>query len=206
SAVLADTIQYLKYCGFGLILVETAGIGQSDTEIVDLVDFSCYVMTSDYGAASQLEKIDMLDFADLVVINKFEKRGAKDALRDVKKQWKRNRVRFDLPDDQVPVFPTIASQFNDPGVNRMFKGLVDAMVAKLNLPKDGWKLEGDFPEVASEKHALIPANRERYLAEIAEQGRRQHERIHRQAEAASLAHSCYQALQALGDARLPASL
>src|SRR5690606_670542 len=112
SAVLADTIQHLKYCCFGLILVETAGIRQADTEIVDLVDFSCYVMTSDYGAASQLEKIDMLDFADLVVINKFEKSGAKDALRDVKKQWKRNRVRFDLPDDQVPVFPTIASQFN----------------------------------------------------------------------------------------------
>ncbi len=206
SAVLADTIQYLRCCGFGLILVETAGIGQSDTEIVDLVDFSCYVMTSDYGAASQLEKIDMLDFADLVVINKFEKRGAKDALRDVKKQWRRNRLKFDLPDDKVPVYPTIASQFNDPGVNRMFKGLIDAMVAKLDLSKDAWKLTGDFAEVALEKHALIPGSRERYLAEIAEQGRRQHERIRRQAEAATLAHSCYQALVALEDASLPEPL
>ncbi|HEX7047556.1 MAG TPA: methylmalonyl-CoA mutase family protein [Gammaproteobacteria bacterium] len=206
SVVLADTIQYLRYCGFGLILVETAGIGQSDTEVVDLVEFSCYVMTSDYGAASQLEKIDMLDFADLVVINKFEKRGAKDALRDVKKQWKRNRLKFDLPDDKVPVYPTIASQFNDPGVNRMFKGLVDAMTAKLELPVDAWKLDDDFPEVALEKHALIPGNRERYLAEIAEQGRRQHGRIREQAEAASLAHSCYQALNALNDASLPEPL
>lgn len=206
SAVLNDTIQYLKYCGFNLILVETAGIGQSDTEIVDLVDFSCYVMTSDYGAASQLEKIDMLDFADLVVINKFEKRGAKDALRDVKKQWKRNRLKFDLPDDKVPVFPTIASQFNDPGVNRMFKGLIDAMLTRLELPADAWKLEGHFPEVAIEKHALIPGNRERYLAEIAEQGRRQHGRIREQAEAATLAQSCYQALQALEDSLLPQPL
>jgi len=206
SAVLADTIQYLKYCGFGLILVETAGIGQSDTEIVDLVDFSCYVMTSEYGAASQLEKIDMLDFADLVVINKFEKRGAKDALRDVRKQWKRNRLKFDLADEQVPVYPTIASQFNDPGVNRMFKGLIDHMVAKLSLPKDAWKLEGEFPEVEVDKQALIPANRERYLAEIAEQGRRQHERIRKQAEAATLAQSLYQALAALEDEALPAPL
>ena len=104
------------------------------------------------------------------------------------------------------MYPTIASQFNDPGVNRMFKGLIDAMVAKLELPADAWKLEGHFPEVAIEKHALIPGNRERYLAEIAEQGRRQHARIRKQAEAATLAHSCYQALQALEDEKLPQPL
>jgi isobutyryl-CoA mutase len=97
SAVLADTIQLLKWAGFDLIVVETAGIGQSDTEIVDMVDLSLYVMTSEYGAASQLEKIDMLDFADLIVLNKFEKRGAEDALRDVRKQVARNRKLFQLP-------------------------------------------------------------------------------------------------------------
>ncbi|MDX1454284.1 MAG: methylmalonyl-CoA mutase family protein [Gammaproteobacteria bacterium] len=206
SATLKDAIQYLKYVGFGLIIVETAGIGQSDTEIVDLVDFAGYVMTSDFGAASQLEKIDMLDFADLVAINKFEKRGAKDALRDVRKQWKRNRLKFDLADDQVPVYPTIASQFNDPGVNRMFKALVDSMVAKLDLPAEAWKVDGEFPEVAVEKHALIPPQRERYLAEIAEGGRKVHSVIAKEAEAASEAHGYFQALKALEDARLPKPL
>ena len=115
SAVLADTINLLKCAGFDLIVVETAGIGQSDTEIVDLVDVPVYVMTSEYGAASQLEKIDMLDFAELIALNKFEKRGAEDALRDVRKQWRRNHPTMKLPDDEIPVFPTIASRFNDPG-------------------------------------------------------------------------------------------
>ncbi len=105
------------------MIVETAGIGQSDSEIVDLVDVATYVMTSEFGAASQLEKIDMLDLADLVVINKFDKRGAKDALRDVRKQWRRNRVAFDAPDDETPVYPTIASQFDDPGVTWLFVNL-----------------------------------------------------------------------------------
>ena len=123
SEMLGDHILFLKSLGFDLIIVETAGIGQSDSEIVDLVDFSVYVMTSDYGAASQLEKIDMLDFADLIVLNKFDKRGAEDALRDIRKQWKRNHVAFDARDDEVPVYPTIASQFNDPGVSWMFTEL-----------------------------------------------------------------------------------
>ncbi|MCA0395386.1 MAG: cobalamin-dependent protein, partial [Proteobacteria bacterium] len=117
NAVLKDCIAFLKGLGYDLVIVETAGIGQSDSEIVDLVDFPMYVMTSDYGAASQLEKIDMIDFAELIVLNKYDKRGAEDALRDVRKQWKRNRVAFQTADEDVPVYPTIASQFNDPGVS-----------------------------------------------------------------------------------------
>ncbi len=123
SAVLRDCIACLRGQGYDLILVETAGIGQSDSEIVDLVDFSTYVMTPEFGAPIQLEKIDMLDYAELVVLNKFDRRGAEDALRDVKKQWKRNRTAFKLADEQVPVYPTIASQFNDPGVTWMFVNL-----------------------------------------------------------------------------------
>src|SRR5688572_10023918 len=129
SAVLKDVIDLYRMSGFDLIVVETAGIGQSDTEIVDLVDVSLYVMTSEYGAASQLEKVDMLDYADLVVLNKFEKRGSEDALRDIRKQWRRNHPQESkLSDAEVPVFPTIASRFNDPGVNRLFA----AVCRKLN--------------------------------------------------------------------------
>jgi methylmalonyl-CoA mutase len=135
SAVLADVIALYRAAGFDLIVVETAGIGQSDTEIVDLADLSLYVMTPEYGAASQLEKIDMLDFADMIVLNKFEKRGAEDALRDVRKQWRRNHPdRMKLPDSEVPVFPTVASRFNDPGVNRLFVALCAALDEEAGEP------------------------------------------------------------------------
>ena len=131
SAVLKDVIDLYKAAGFDLIIVETAGIGQSDTEIVDLVDLSLYVMTSEYGAASQLEKIDMLDFADMIVLNKAEKRGAADSLRDVRKQWRRNHPdKATLPDASIPVYPTIASRFNDPGVNRLFAAMCQALTGK----------------------------------------------------------------------------
>ncbi len=205
SAVLADTINLLKYTGFDLIVVETAGIGQSDSEIVDLVDVSLYVMTSDYGAASQLEKIDMLDFADLVVINKFEKRGAEDALRDVRKQWRRNHFdRAQLPDDQIPVFPTIASQFNDPGVNRLFLAMCRALARKSEAGH--WEVTEPGPTTLSGRKGLVPGDRVRYLAEIASNGRDTQQAIRHRAAAASRAQGFYGALELLADPQLPAPL
>ena len=206
SAGIEAAIQFLKSCGYDLIVLETAGIGQSDSEVVDLVDYSLYVMTSEFGAQSQLEKIEMLDYADAVAINKFEKRGSKDALRDVRKQWKRNQLAFDTPDEQVPVFPSIASQFNDPGVSRLFAALVNGMAEKLDLPESQWKLDVEFPEVDVERQALIPPSRERYLAEIAQRGREHHGRADRAAQAASRAQFCYRALAELEDPALPEEL
>jgi methylmalonyl-CoA mutase len=205
SAVLADTVQLLKSAGFDLVVVETAGIGQSDTEIVDLVDLSLYVMTADYGAASQLEKIDMLDFADFIVLNKFEKRGAEDALRDVRKQVARNRKLFGTPPEALPVFPTIASQFNDAGVNALFA----ALCARLNEQWGRirpWQPEGLAPVGLPARQAIIPGARVRYLAEIAAGGRAAHRAALAAAAAASRAHGLYRALQAIGDAELPVPL
>ncbi|HZP66908.1 MAG TPA: methylmalonyl-CoA mutase family protein [Rudaea sp.] len=206
NAVLKDCIAFLRGQGYELVIVETAGIGQSDSEIVDLVDFPMYVMTSDYGAASQLEKIDMLDYADLVVLNKFDKRGAEDALRDVRKQWRRNRVAFKLPDEQVPVYPTIASQFNDPGVTWMFANLCRLVREKLNLPAEKWTPEVDTTLKEPRATVLIPGARVRYLAEIAEQGRGINAQIAKQAEAADRVQALWQALRELGDAKLPHEL
>jgi methylmalonyl-CoA mutase len=206
SAVLSDTIQLLKWSGFDLIVVETAGIGQSDTEIVDMVDVSLYVMTSEYGAASQLEKIDMLDFADFVVLNKFEKRGAEDALRDVRKQWKRNHPdRFKIADDDVPVYPTIASQFNDAGVNRLFLALSGKLHEQWGRLRP-WEAHGVAPVGIPRRAAVIPGERVRYLADIAEGGRRVRAQAESAADAASRAFGLWNALEALGDGERPAAL
>ena len=219
SGMLHDCIGFLRGQGYDLILVETAGIGQSDSEIVDLVDFSTYVMTPEFGAPIQLEKIDMLDYAELVVLNKFDRRGADDALRDVKKQWKRNRTAFKLPDEQVPVHPTIASQFNDPGVTWMFvnlcrllreklhlEGVEAASVAIGELPRCDWKPRMDISIKEPRATVLIPGARARYLAEIAEQGRGINSDIEQQAEAAGRAQHYYAVLRDLQDPRLPKPL
>ena len=206
SAMLEDALAFMRTVGFDLIIVETAGIGQSDSEVVDLVDLPVYVMTSEFGAASQLEKIDMLDLAEIVVINKFDKRGALDALRDVRRQWKRNRVAFERDDEDLPVYPTIASQFHDPGLTWMFVKLCEA-IGRL-AGSDPQRFD---PELAPSDHAplanvLIPGNRVRYLAEIAEQGRHINDEIERQAQQAAAAQHCHAALAALTDPELPAAL
>jgi len=203
SAMLQDAIHFLKSAGFDLVIVETAGIGQSDSEIVDMVDLSCYVMTSEFGAQSQLEKIDMLDYAELVILNKFDKRGAEDALRDVRKQWKRNHLAFTMEDDDVPVYPTIASQFNDPGISWMFVNLLRLLVEKLDLPDADWTTDIDTSVRTPRATVLIPGNRTRYLAEIAEQGRDIKNDIIRQSEAVSLAQNYYECLKDLGDPDMP---
>lgn len=168
SKHIKDAVDILKAANFDLIILETSGIGQSDTQITDYCDLSLYVMTPEYGAATQLEKIDMLDFADIVVINKFDKRGAMDAIRDVKKQYQRNHKLFDKEADTMPVFGTIASQFNDPGTNTMYRALID-----LIKEKTGAELNSDFisSDELSEKIYIIPPSRTRYLSEIAENNR-----------------------------------
>ena len=206
SEMLGDHILFLKSLGFDLVIVETAGIGQSDSEIVDLVDYSVYVMTSEYGAPSQLEKIDMLDFADLIILNKFDRRGAEDALRDIRKQWKRNHTAFDTADEDIPVFPTIASQFNDPGISWMFAELCRSVVDKIGLDRNAWTPEIDTSVKEPRSTAMIPGARIRYLAEISEQGRAINDGIDTQAEIASRLQHLFEALRAIDDPLLPDEL
>ena len=206
AAVLKDVIDLYRAAAFDLIIVETAGIGQSDTEIIDLVDLSLYVMTSDYGAASQLEKIDMVDFADLIVLNKSEKRGAADSLRDVRKQWRRNHPdRAKLADEQIPVFPTIASRFNDAGVNRLFAAIC-AELEERHIGAASWAVSDVGPTEITARDPLIPGSRTRYLAEIAHNGRGASQRIEAQVEAARRAFGLYESLRVLHDAHLPGPL
>ena len=176
-----DAVSILKAAGFDLIVLETSGIGQSDTEIMDHSDVALYIMTPEFGAATQLEKIDMLDFADVVAINKFDKRGAMDAIRDVRKQYKRNHQLWDANDESLPVFGTIASQFNDPGTNALYRALMDTISAKTETElKSDFELTGGM----SEKIYIIPPNRTRYLSEISENNRSYDQWVNQQCEVA----------------------
>ncbi|MFB6098460.1 MAG: methylmalonyl-CoA mutase family protein, partial [Salinibacter sp.] len=169
TEALKEAIGVCQAAGYDLILVETAGIGQSDTEIVDLTDLTLYVMTHDFGAPTQLEKIGMLDLADFVAINKFEKRGSEDALRDVRKQVQRNRMRFDEDPADMPVYPTMASHFGDPGVTRLYLGLLDRLNEEFDFDRQsGTYDEEEVSEPDPSEVAIIPPDRQRYLGEIKE--------------------------------------
>jgi methylmalonyl-CoA mutase len=179
---LPEVLLVLKAAGFDLIFIETAGIGQGDSQIVDLADLSLYVMTSEFGAATQLEKIDMLDYADIVAVNKYEKRGGEDAVRDVQKQVQRNRDAFDKELKDMPVFGTIASKFNDDGVTSLYLSILDSVREKTDV-----SFESHFPQTGAKtstsKTVAIPPEKIRYLAEIAESVRHYHKQTEEQAEA-----------------------
>ncbi|PHN08093.1 methylmalonyl-CoA mutase family protein [Flavilitoribacter nigricans] len=181
SKHVQSALDIVKAAGYDLIILETSGIGQSDTEIVDHSDLSLYVMTPEYGAATQLEKIDMLDFADLIAINKFDKRGAQDALRDVRKQYQRNHQLWDTPAEEIPVFGTIASQFNDPGMNRLYVELMNRLSAETGAP---FATELPKDRRQSEKIYIIPPSRTRYLSEIAENNRQYDRWVEKQSDIA----------------------
>jgi len=198
SRAVADAVRVLQAADFDLILVETAGIGQSDSEVIDLADTSVYVMTPEYGAPTQLEKIDMLELADCIVLNKADRRGAADALRDVRKQWRRNHNEPGASDAEVPVYPTVARRWNDPGLDRLYQALRPQLGAAeaARPPVRGLHPVAAAPVASAE---LIPGARARYLAEIAESVRRFHAETHRQAERAADAWACQRALGTLSD-------
>jgi methylmalonyl-CoA mutase len=180
SKALPDVIAACKVAGFDLVVVETSGIGQGDAAIVPLVDVSLYVMTPEFGAASQLEKIDMLDFADFVAINKFDRKGAEDALRDVRKQYQRNRERFGEKPDDMPVFGTMAARFNDDGVTALYQALAPRL-AERGLKFAKGRLPAVTVKASSAGRAIVPADRVRYLAEIADTLRGYHKHVGEQA-------------------------
>ena len=196
SKHVAQAIDILKYSNFDLIILETSGIGQSDTEILDHSDVSLYVMTPEFGAATQLEKIDMLDFADVVALNKFDKRGSLDALRDVKKQYKRNHNLWDAKDEDIPVYGTIASQFNDPGMNNLYKHLMDLVN---DFSNNNFSSSFTFAKEISEKIFIIPPKRVRYLSEISESNRNFDKNLEKQIAIADSLYALNKTLQELDD-------
>ncbi|MEZ5081863.1 MAG: methylmalonyl-CoA mutase family protein [Bacteroidales bacterium] len=195
SKYVKDAEKIVQAAGYDLIILETSGIGQSDTEIIDHSDLSLYVMTPEYGAATQLEKIDMLDFADLVALNKFDKRGALDALRDVKKQYQRNHRFFDKSVDSMPVYGTTASQFNDPGVNQLFAALIDKIKEKTGVE---FKSKIEASDELPDKIYIIPPNRTRYLSEISETVRKYNQWTEDQAALAQQLYSLNESVKLLG--------
>jgi methylmalonyl-CoA mutase len=202
---LAETITVLKAAGFDLIIVETAGIGQGDSNIIDLADVSVYVMTSEFGAASQLEKIDMLDYADLVVVNKFEKRGGEDAIHDVRKQVQRNQKAWETPLDRMPVFGTIASKFNDDGVTAFYHGILDTLKEKTGI---SFKSDRPKPDTktSSSMTIIIPPKRTRYLSEISETIRNYHQKTALQADALRRAWHLEETVDTIGKGAVDGAL
>ncbi len=196
SKYVNEAVEVLKAAEYDLIILETSGIGQSDTEIIEHSDVALYVMTPEFGAATQLEKIDMLDFADLVAINKFDKRGSLDALRDVKKQYMRNHNLWDTPQDQLPIYGTIASQFNDPGINTLYKAIMDKLVEKSNADL---KSTFHISDEMSEKIFVIPPSRTRYLSEIAENNRAYDKTADQQVEVAQKLYGIYKTICSVAD-------
>ena len=201
SPHVQEAVNIVKASGFDLVILETSGIGQSDTEIEEHSNVSMYVMTPEYGAATQLEKIDMLDFANIIAINKFDKRGALDALRDVQKQYQRNNQRFEEPTENMPVYGTIASQFNDPGTNELYRNIIELINAKTKID-----LQTSFQasDEMSEKIYIIPPKRTRYLAEIAENNRNYDQWVDQQAKQAQKVQSVSETLAMLEDDSHPA--
>jgi methylmalonyl-CoA mutase len=194
SKYVKEAVDIVKAAGFDLIILETSGIGQSDTEIIEHSNTSLYVMTPEYGAATQLEKIDMLDFADIIAINKFDKKGALDALRDVKKQYQRNHKLFDKNPDEMPVYGTIASQFNDPGMNSLYKAVMDKIVERT-----GADLHSNYhiSQEMSEKIYIIPPARTRYLSEISENNRNYDKWVNQQVAIADKLYGIKTAIEAI---------
>ncbi len=194
SLAIHDAISIVKAAGFDLVIVETSGIGQGDAEIAEICDLSMYVMTSEFGAPSQLEKIDMLDYADLVVINKFERKGSEDAKRQVQKQYQRSRMLFDKSLDDMPVYGTIASQFNDLGTNTLF-----AEILKLINEKSGFNWQSTLPVVkeVEKQNVIIPPERRYYLREISETVRNYHHHAEKQAAIATKLFQVKGALEVL---------
>ena len=202
SKYVAEAIEVLKAAKYDIIILETSGIGQSDTEIIEHSDISLYVMTPEFGAATQLEKIDMLDFADLVALNKFDKRGALDAIRDVKKQYQRNHNLWDVDTDKMPIFGTIASQFNDPGMNTLYKSIMDKIVEKTGADL---KSTFEITREMSEKIFVIPPHRTRYLSEIAENNRKYDETALSQVEVAQKLYGIFKTVESVSNAKLSLS-
>ncbi len=199
SKHVQEAVDILKAAQYDLIILETSGIGQSDTEILDHSDVTLYVMTPEFGAATQLEKIDMLDFADIVAINKFDKRGALDAIRDVKKQYKRNHQLWEAKEKDIPVFGTIASQFNDPGTNTLYKAIIDKVVQKTGTDLcSTFALTGEM----SEKIYIIPPSRTRYLSEISENNRGYDKWVAQQAEVADRLYSIHRSIETIESAEI----
>ncbi|WP_192350197.1 methylmalonyl-CoA mutase family protein [Algoriphagus sp. Y33] len=198
SRYVQDAVDTVKAAGFDMVILETSGIGQSDTEIVEHSDLSLYVMTPEYGAASQLEKIDMLDFADVIALNKFDKRGALDAIRDVKKQYKRNHNLWEIKDEDIPVFGTIASQFNDPGMNQLYRTLISKIAENHpDLHSDVGLTSG-----SSEKIYIIPPARTRYLSEISETNRNYDVWVEEQREIAQQLYSITKSVEAIANTKV----